>query len=130
MENIFTLGYFIKILLGVVLYYSIKKLVKLFWIHKINVEKESELLQFVFENHSILDFHESVDIFSSTKNKINITNNIYHIMISYDKVLHIYNYMVEDIHFNSDEKKAKMTEMEYQIIKTAITSLDLDKYRQ
>ena len=51
-------------------------------------------------------------------------------MISYDKVLHIYNYIVEDIHFNSDEKKAKMTEMEYQIIKIAITSLDLDKYRQ
>ena len=130
MENVFILGYFIKIFGGIAIYYAIKKLAKLFWIHKINVEKESELLQFVFENHSILDFHESVDIFSSAKNKINITNNIYHIMISYDKVLHIYNYMVEDIHFNSDEKKAKMTENEYQIIKTAITSLDLDKYRQ
>ena len=129
MDNYFTLMYVVKVLIGVIIYYAVKKLVRKFLIRRIDTYDESKLLKYLFKNHSILDFDDNVDVFSSTKNKINIANSIYFIMISYDEVLHTYNYIVEDIYFNSNTKYSKMTKSEYSNIKQAITGLGLDKYR-
>lgn len=129
MDNYFTLMYVVKVLAGVIIYYAVKRLVRKFLIRRIDTYDESKLLKYLFKNHTILDFDENVDVFASTKNKINIANSIYHIMISYDEVLHTYNYIVEDIYFNSNTKYSRMTKAEYSSIKQAITGLGLDKYR-
>ena len=129
MDNYFTLMQVVKVLVGILLYYAIKRLFRKFLIRRIDTYEESKLLKYLFKNHSILDFDENVDVFSSTKNKINIANSIYHIMISYDEVLHTYNYIVDDIYFNSKTKQSKMTKLEYLNIKQAITGLGLDQYR-
>ena len=80
MDNYFTLMYVVKVLVGVLLYYAIKRLFRKFLIRRIDTYEESKLLKYLFKNHSILDFDENVDVFSSTKNKINIANSIYHII--------------------------------------------------
>ena len=128
MDNFLTLIYVVKVTIYLIICFILYKTIRVFFITKINVETESNLLEYIFKNYTILDFDDNIVIFDK-KNKIDITNDIYHITITYDDILHTYNYIVDDIYFNSQNKYSKLTIDEYNNIKSVIKKLGLDKYK-
>lgn len=129
MDNYITLVYIVKVMICLFAFLIVHQFLKIFMIKKINISSEAKLLKYIFNNYTILEFDESIVIFTSTKNKIDITNDIYHITISYDEILRTFNYIVDDIYFNSLTKEAKLTIEEYNNIKLVIDNLGLTKFK-
>lgn len=133
MDNIFTLGYIFKVLIGMLLYLGIKKLLRKYVVKKINASEEIQLLTYLYKNHIILDFDQDVDTyFTPTMRRFYITNNAYHIEIKSEnseinEPTLFFN--VDDILFSSSDEIIVTTQEKYDNIKKVLTDLNLDRFR-
>ena len=133
MDNIFTLGYVFKVLIGMLLYLGIKKLLRKYVVKKINTSEEIQLLTYLYKNHTILDFDQDVDTyFAPTMRRFYITNDAYHIEIKSEnseinEPTLFFN--VDDILFSSSDEIIVTTQEKYDNIKKVLTDLNLDRFR-
>lgn len=133
MDNIFTLGYIFKVLIGINLYLGVRKLLKKYIVKKINAYEEIQLLTYLYKNHTILDFDQDVDTyFAPTMRRFYITNNDYHVEIKsesseVDDPTLFFN--VDDILFSSSDDYINVTQEKYDNIKKVLTDLNLDRFR-
>lgn len=133
MDNIFTLGYVFKVLIGITLYLGVRKLLKKCIVKKINACEEIQLLTYLYKNHTILDFDQDVDTyFAPTMRRFYITNNAYHVEIKsesseVDDPTLFFN--VDDILFSSSDDYINVTQEKYDNIKKVLTDLNLDRFR-
>ena len=133
MDNIFTLGYVFKVLIGITLYLGVRKLLKKYIVKKINAYEEIQLLTYLYKNHTILDFDQDIDTyFAPTMRRFYITNNAYHVEIKsesseVDDPTLFFN--VDDILFSSSDDYINVTQEKYDNIKKVLTDLNLDRFR-
>ena len=133
MDNIFTLGYVFKVLIGMFLYLGIKKLLRKYVVKKINTSEEIQLLTYLYKNHTILDFDQDVDTyFVPTMRRFYIINDVYHIEIKSEnseinEPTLFFN--VDDILFSSSDEIIVTTQEKYDNIKKVLTDLNLDRFR-
>ena len=133
MDNIFTLGYVFKVLIGMLLYLGIKKLLRKYVVKKINTSEEIQLLTYLYKNHTILDFDQDVDTyFVPTMRRFYIINDVYHIEIKSEnseinEPTLFFN--VDDILFSSSDEIIVTTQEKYDNIKKVLTDLNLDRFR-